>query len=220
MLVDTQTYRGHKIRIETDDDPLNPRVDYDNLGTMVCFNKRYDLGDKGHGHDDPEEFQAWLKAEAKNLIALRLYLYDHSGITMNTGGYSHCDAHGWDWGCVGILYITKAKVRKEYGWKVITKARREKIEKYLRSEVETYAQYLEGAVYGYKVDLPEEELDGSCWGYFGYDHEKSGLYESAHSAIDYHIRNKREKYFDQLKKWIRNRVPLRIRNGAPETVFA
>ena len=42
--------------VETDPDPLNPRRDWDgNIGTMVCWHRRYDLGDK-HEYDTPEEF--------------------------------------------------------------------------------------------------------------------------------------------------------------------
>lgn len=38
-----------------DSDPLNPRTDYDNLGTMVCWHNRYNLGDK-HDFRDPFDF--------------------------------------------------------------------------------------------------------------------------------------------------------------------
>ena len=38
-----------------DDQPLNPREDYDNFGTMVCWHRRYSLGDE-HKYDDPSEF--------------------------------------------------------------------------------------------------------------------------------------------------------------------
>jgi len=33
-----------KLEIEQDSSPESPRT-WDNLGTMVCFHKRYDLGD-------------------------------------------------------------------------------------------------------------------------------------------------------------------------------
>ena len=43
-----ETYKDHDIKIETDDDPQDPR-EWDNLGTMVCFHSRYTLGD-AHDH--------------------------------------------------------------------------------------------------------------------------------------------------------------------------
>ena len=76
----------------------------------------------------------------------------------------------WDSSFVGFIFISKEKARKEYGWKLITKARREKLEEYLRNEVKVYDQYLTGDVYGYRITDTEtdEEVD-SCWGYYGSD---------------------------------------------------
>jgi hypothetical protein len=41
-------------RIEYDCDPLNPRTECDNLGTMVCWHNRYTLGDEQPSQDPPE----------------------------------------------------------------------------------------------------------------------------------------------------------------------
>lgn len=140
------------IIIMRDPEPINPRED-DNLGTMVCFHSRHNLGDK---HEMTiKEAQTFQKRE--DIITLPLYLYDHSGITMKTTSFND----QWDSGCVGFIYITKEKVRKEYGWKIISKKRREKIEEYLRSEVKAYDQFLTGDVWGFKTE------EDSCWGFFG-----------------------------------------------------
>ena len=37
-------YKGYTIAIDYDSDPSNPR-EWDNFGTMVCFHRRYALGD-------------------------------------------------------------------------------------------------------------------------------------------------------------------------------
>ena len=198
-------YKGYKIEIITDNDPLNPRTEWDNLGTMACWHKSYGLGDK-HSYKHPENLYLDLKNAnqdpagnlfkncselmdafegLKDIICLPLYLFDHSGITMKTTPFS-CP---WDSGWVGLIYITKARVRKEYNWKVITKDRAEKILDYLRAEVETYDQYLTGEVYGYKVLNPDGEDVHSCWGFYGDDHEASGLLESAKNEIDYDIKH-------------------------------
>ena len=34
-----------------DEDPINPREDYDNFGKMACWHRRYNLGDK-HDYED------------------------------------------------------------------------------------------------------------------------------------------------------------------------
>lgn len=145
----------------------SPR-EWDNLGTMACFHRRYTLGDKDHGLS-LEEAQA-IEADDKKYIALPLYLYDHSGITMNTTGFS-CR---WDSGQVGVIFVSKEAVRKEYGWKVITKARKEQILGYLKGEVETYDQFLRGDVYGFKCVENGEETD-SCWGFYGTDPKENGM---------------------------------------------
>ncbi len=51
-------YRGFEIKIESDSDPMNPRTEFDNLGTMVCLYRRYELGDKGHKYNDSEDM--WI----------------------------------------------------------------------------------------------------------------------------------------------------------------
>ena len=73
-----------------------------------------------------DEFETWLEQEfletlsVKELVEivkeenviLPLYLYDHSGITMNTTGFS-C---GWDSGVVGFIYCSKKDFREETGY--------------------------------------------------------------------------------------------------------
>jgi len=159
--------KKYRIKIIQDENPFSPRED-DNLGTMVCFHSRYNLGDK---HDfSREEAREFLKSK-EICVSLPLYLYDHSGITMNTSGFS-CR---WDSGCVGFTYVTKEQVRKEYGVKRITKEVIEKVTKVLEGEVQTYDQYLRGDVYGYEIyevttcseGHEHENFVDSCWGFYG-----------------------------------------------------
>jgi len=164
-----------RIRIEQDETPMHPRKDMDNLGTMVCWHGRYELGDE-QPSESPDEFRSELP---KDVIELPLYLYDHSGITMNTTGF-HCP---WDSGQVGFIYVTREKVREEYGWKRITKAREQQILAYLKAEVEVYDQYLRGEVYGFIVEELKQDEDGdtewehvdSCWGFYGDDPFENGI---------------------------------------------
>lgn len=161
---------NHLLQIIQEQYPESPR-DWDNLGTMYCEHRGYNLGDKDA--EDPRDEEGTLR---KDIVFLPLYLYDHSGITMNTTGFS-CP---WDSGCVGIIYVSKEKIKQEYGWKVLTKARKEKILSYLENEVKVYDQYLTGDVYGFRVveyaeeDNYEEEID-SCWGFYGNDPAKNGM---------------------------------------------
>lgn len=159
------------LTIEQDIDPESPRS-WDNLGTMACAHGRYNLGDKEADltpitkHCDSwKEVKRRLITEEGAKVILPLYLYDHGDLTISTQPFS-CP---WDSGQVGFIYITKAKLHQEFpSWKRITKQRREKLEKYLRAEVEVYDQYLTGQVFGFIIKDEGKETD-SCWGFFGED---------------------------------------------------
>lgn len=245
-----------RIHIEQDDEPLNPRVDWDgSVGHMMCWWNRYNLGDKNE-FESPEEFlnnlvrnnvsekkiinfvkngktsnglelkynrseklwelwgywktwwtgnevhhgvinsnyqidyliddiidsmnfeDKWELLEREGFYYLPLYIYEHSGITMNVGGFS-CP---WDSGQAGWIYTTKEEIVKCGGkikssngnWINITnKNWREAAKKWLEGEVEEYDMYLRGECYGYIVDElidvdndEWEEQTDSCWGFY------------------------------------------------------
>jgi hypothetical protein len=172
--IESIEYKGCLIDIYPDDTPSNPR-DYDNLGTMVCFHRRYNLGDT-HDFPNPSEFEEFLQHE-KNLLAIPLFLYDHSGITISTTPF----ACPFDSGRVGSIYVTYETLRKEYGVKNITKKIIERATLCLHSEVITYRKYLRGECYGYEITVNNTDVGvGSCWGYYDMDY----AVEEAKLAID------------------------------------
>lgn len=190
--------------IKEDTDTASPRED-DTFGTMVCFHRRYSLGDQ-HDYADKDDFlrelyldtvgnneqgerryerlmnrfdtpehggygsnqyqrafdNALLEAINEKHIILPLYLYDHSGITMNTTGFS-CP---WDSGQVGWIFATKDVVLKEYGGKNLTAEKREKAKNLLQGEVKYYDSYLCGDCYGFEL-LENGKMIDSCWGFIG-----------------------------------------------------
>jgi hypothetical protein len=89
----------------------------------------------------------------------------------------------------------------------------------LESAAELYGQWAWGDVYGFTIYANHEphcdagEVIDSCWGFYGSDHEASGLLDNARSAIDCHIRARRRAHLARLKTMIRNRVPLQVRNS-------
>jgi len=91
---------------------------------------------------------------------------------MNTTGFQ-CP---WDSGQIGFIYVTTAKVREEYSAKRVSPQMRTKVADYLRQEVQTFSDYVSGAVYGYVVEKDNEEVD-SCWGFIG-DYETNCLIEA------------------------------------------
>ena len=202
MKVETKQYRGYDINIYLDEEPESPR-EWENLGTMVAWHQRYDLGDK-HDFEDSTNFRKWAKEN--KAFYLPLYLFEHGGLSISASGFSYCDPDGWDWGQIGWIYITEEKIRNEFNWKKLTAKRMEQIESYLLNEVEIYNNYLNGNVYGYIIERNEKSFD-SCWGYYG-DPEESGLLEDAKSNIDYYITEERRKHQEKTKALIKNHVPL------------
>ena len=160
-----------KVSIEQDENAQSPREN-DNLGVMVCWHRRYNLGDKNE-FTSPEDF----KPEAYP-VCLPLYLYDHSGITMRTRGFSEIDSARWDWGQVGWIFVSREKLLKEYGGKRVTAAMKRRAVKCLLAEVEVYDHYIRGDVYGYVVEDGDGNHLDSCWGFFGYDPKTNGMVDN------------------------------------------
>lgn len=220
---DTVSKGKYCAKILNDDNPINPR-DWDNLGTMVCFHRRYSLGDYIHGRclsesrvgkgentfsaTEPDDFLDWLKENrAEVAIILPIFMYEHSGITISTGReYPFNDR--WDSGQVGFIFVTKEQVRAEYSCKRISKKTLETATKVLEGEVKEYDQYLTGDVYGYqlyKITEPDFDADSddpedfgeevdSCWGYYGADCCK----QEVTSLIDWHIKDDEKTAWESL----------------------
>ena len=185
-----EAYQGHIIKIYHDPEAESPR-EWCNLGKLMCWHRRYRLGDS-HPFDSPEAFLRDLadvsdhsdlsmeqlrdRAERKAIL-LPVFLYDHSGLAMNTIGF-HCP---WDSGQVGFVYVTLEAVREEFGAKRVTKALRAKAEDILRGEIVSYDAYLGGRVYGYVIERDGEEVE-ACWGFIG--HYELDCLSEARASVD------------------------------------
>ena len=224
-MVDSEGVK-YTLKVEQDDIAEDPR-EWDNVCTMVCFHNRYRLGDN-HDYDDGDEFfthilcdicgmneddiyelstreKYRLAKESDKVYFKDLNLYDHSELTISTSyGYPYNDR--WDAGCVGWIYVSKARIFKEC-MGITEENWQERADKILEGEVETYDHYLKGDVYGYtltktnhvrdevrcphcdevvKVDeYDEEEEVDSCWGFYGDCLEDSGLLDNMISGLKF-----------------------------------
>ncbi len=185
--IETIEHRGYQIKIYTDEAPQDPRDD-DNLGTMLCKHKNYDLGDPAISKTmSPEEIKEYVKR--KDILALPLYLLDHSGLCMRTGRFA-CDSGGWDTSMVGYITVTFQKAKKELNKKKMSAKFKEKILSILEAEVKIYSDYLEGNIVGYVIKKEEEEFD-SCWGFYP-DHSNGNQFgymiEECKSLIEDYVK--------------------------------
>jgi hypothetical protein len=153
-------------------------------------------------HDDR---RALIQRKVEKLyVVLPLYLYDHSGITMNTTGFS-C---GWDSGQVGFIWMSRKTANAELGYPEFavktgwTAEKEKRVVELLRSEVKTYDDYITGSVYHrrvekivYEFETPVEEVDvddddlpwtevDACGGFLGDDAEASGLADGVEPFLE------------------------------------
>lgn len=248
----------YETEITQDEYSENDPREWDNLGTMVCKHNRYTLGDTDNPEqelidairnsrryceswessytdafrdfDNPQELLN-TALELDVALILPLYLYDHSGITMNTTGYS-CQ---WDSSQVGYIYITREKIRKEYDVKRISKQLLERVTGYLVGEVHTYDQYLTGDVWNYTITEYQEAKEHNDILVHGTPYEETGEIDSlsgifghayaeeeAERTIKYMREAANKRWTEEaaqlkqltqstLKALIQNHVPLNIR---------
>lgn len=156
------------INIVYDEYSESPR-EWDNLGKIICFHSRYNLPNeqdltnfKTGDFNSWEEWKKELIKEYNPCLILPVFMYDHSGISLNTGGFS-CS---WDSGQIGFILATKKQVRKEWKVKRISKKLKSLVERNLKGEIETYSQYLNGEVYAFTITDENENIIDSCSGYY------------------------------------------------------
>ncbi len=181
----TDTYKlpnGHTLRVYQDMSAESPR-EWGNLCEMHCFHNNYVLGDETDiKTEDYESFDEMVRANTlPSDIILNLYLYDHGGISMSYTDFGD----KWDSGQVGFAVVPVNKIVSEYGDD--SPESREIALRVMKAEIETYNHYLTGACYGYIITeeetcnlghTHETEID-SCWGFYGYDYSKNGLFAEA-----------------------------------------
>lgn len=206
----------YTLTVEQDNCPESPR-EWSNLCTMVCLHSRYSLGDK-HGFHSILEFmldlyrevasESWFEKhesdewqdvynalhESDLILIKEINAYEHGGITISTSnGYPYNDR--WDSYPIGFIYVTKKTIFLECG-DITEENWKERADKYLEGEVETYDQYLRGDVYGFTLTktVIEQELcphcgevireyedeveEESCWGFYGDCLEDNGILDN------------------------------------------
>ena len=152
--------RKFQLVIEQDEFSEDPR-EWENLGTMLCCNRHYQLGDCNSNKETEEQLAEFCRKYGKtdeeidemdfreeiqflleqdDICGLPLYITDHSGLSMQTYRFDKDDSS-----FVGLIFIEKEMFfaetckKDDCDWKAEAK-------KILKSEIETYSQFLEGDV--------------------------------------------------------------------------
>jgi len=155
-MIETIEKNGYLLSIDYDQDAENPRIAFDNLGTLYI--------PRPPRHCAMSDDRASAGEATAAPVVLPIYVRDHSGIAISERPFG-CPWDSWRAGCI---YVTEKKLLAEYGQN--TTETREIAKKRLRGELREYAAYVSGEVYGYAItrESDGEELD-SCEGYYGED---------------------------------------------------
>lgn len=159
------------------------------------------------GYVDPTVLE-WLQS-LEAIAAAPLFVYEHGGITMSVGelklieqpitrgdtrsaGRFVGDGAGWDTSFVGFIVYTEASITPCCGDGAEYRTQ-EWLQECAEGEVEEYASYLEGDVYGYIVYDPEDNEQESCWGFIGHKHAVEAAKEAAETVASSHERELAER---------------------------
>jgi hypothetical protein len=192
------TVGNMKLTIEQEDSPRSPRED-DNFGTIAYKHRDYKLGEevindicdwlaeklgladmeyKQNNATRLEYEKKFMDPNISGFVALPVFLYDHSGITISTGSFND----RFDSGQLGYIYVSKEKVIEEYG--DFSQESQDKAIALMESEIKTFDQYVIGDVYSFKEEEIikcehcghiEFEQKDSCGGFYGTDWKTNGI---------------------------------------------
>lgn len=180
--------KKYELEIKQDNSPDNPRTEWDNVTTMICFHRRYDLGDE---HDyKSSDFEGWdemkqqIETDYNVLMIKPLYMYDHSGITISTSPFG-CQ---WDSGQIGWVFIEEKQWIQMMGEDMDRSE--DRLDRIIEGDVKTYDKYITGEVYGYEIyevetcDKGHEHkiLVESCWGFY----DEEDCREEGNRVMEYH----------------------------------
>lgn len=166
-------HNGLTLRIEYDDyADYNPREIYSNLGQMLCWHSRYEMGDN-NPYLSPQDFWEDKDLQQEIYAYRKVYMLDHSGVYLSNAPFA-CDPYGYDSGVVGIVYATKDSVMERYS--ELTDGIKELVLQDLSQEIVEYNQYLNPSYRAYTIEGLNGELLDSCGG-FEYGNELEMLIE-------------------------------------------
>lgn len=182
----------------------SPR-EWSNLSKFVLSHKRYflpcEIDINLNNFESWTELEKQLKKDYKAVIIYAVRGYDHGGLSISlSNNYPFNDI--WDSGQLGFIVVLKEDIIKEYG--KYNKANLKKADAVLKSEFETYKNYLEGNVYRFELielkevtitktykeeivinEVIEEFCKDTCGGYYGDDGIKSIIEElKFNDAVD------------------------------------
>lgn len=160
-----------KIVIEPDEMAVNPRDEFDNLGTFGMAHRRHSFAEADSPSTPDDIERAAVEAVKGGGVALPVFLYDHSGLSVSTSPYS-CP---WDSGRIGTIWATREDILRTFGKRRMSPTLRQKAIDTLRQEITALDCYLRGEIYAaLLVDDTGTVIDSFCGIYGRDDAEQAG----------------------------------------------
>jgi hypothetical protein len=201
-LIESIPYKGYEIEVYYDDSDQSPDEWGDDELFLVYDHRDFCIKRKGFL---PRDIFDTEKDMYSGYYVFPVYAYIHSGVSLSLGRSRYPFNDRWDVSSTGY-----ALVKREKGcWN------RDKAYKLAELLIKEWNQYLSGDVYGYCSEI------GGCSGFYG-EEGKEEMIKEAKSEIDYHIQEETKKriksHNEQLKIWIKNKVPLYVRKSLELTI--
>jgi hypothetical protein len=195
-----ETYKNCTIIYEVDPEAEHQdpsEMDEDILITYRA-DSRYRLGNTPV--NDPDE---WRRERLKELeeesprtkkedlmFEYPVYAHVHSGVALSLSPFS-CP---WDSGQSGVISISRKAALEMMGEGFTKTQLEEKVHTLLKNFLDAFQQYINGNIYWAVIKDADGETVGTCGGgYYGYDHEASGLQDAARETVGEYLNTLKER---------------------------
>jgi hypothetical protein len=157
--------KGMTLHVEPDDYPPNPR-EQGSVARMLCWHRRYNLGDK-NPYAESGDFYDDKELQADIFVMRKFYMLDHSGLRFSASPseFRAVDPYGFDWGAIGVIYITMDNAQRVYG--DLSDDSKQKADQELIDEIKEFDRYHNTQYYGYFIEDGEGETLDASGGYYG-----------------------------------------------------
>ena len=172
--------REYKIAIYPDMTPEDPR-NWDNLGFLLLDHPRYNLPWENHHVPkglERDEIVDYVRKNCDAPVVLPVRFYEAGYTVRLEVANGHANQ-------VGVIYATRADIKREYGCQRISPQIKRIVTKVLIGELESYRQYIAGEIYGYLISRYDKIVD-SCWGYYGYKECVQAAQEALENIIKHY----------------------------------
>ena len=119
--------------LSRDEDPINPRTEYNNVGTMVCWHRNYNLGDDSR-RDSAEEFLQELAITFEPGLEDKIYWWNNDGYEREEARIrkQYPDAKHWE-----VTYTDDGKKVRSMS-SMVGEITEERINKLVRAAIEKH----------------------------------------------------------------------------------